>query len=285
LLSEIQEAYAKWYAKDRKAMGYNARSLEVLTTVLKSFEGWRALDLTHAKLKEWRDGRKGKVANSTLVRQFTALRSMLDYAAGKFIDSNPVAGFKLDLKTKNAPKHGKALSRDQEDRLRAAVAKRTDYLGSLVLVGLGTGMRRGELFGMRWRDVNLTAATIEVPKSKSGVARTVNIGVDTVEVLKAWRDGLTKPGRHDDKLVFPGADGKSQLVTIKTSWETLKTDAKIPNARFHSLRHTFATRHLNAGTPIFAVARWLGHSTEKTTEIYGHADVEGAAKYVENVRS
>jgi len=159
---------------------------------------------------------------------------------------------------------------------------------TLCFVALKTGMRQGELFALRWSDVDLEQAVVRVRRSYTGGVvstpknrerRDVDLISDVVELLSGWRQ--TGNMSLDDGLVFPGVDGRAFLtptVLLRRQLYPAMTRAGIPRVgptqekrTFHSFRHTFAKRALETGAQITWLSRHLGHSSLKvTTDIYGH---------------
>jgi len=140
-----------------------------------------------------------------------------------------------------------------------------DYMKPLVIVALATGLRRNELFSLRWSDVDFQAEIVTVRRevSKSKRERYVEMLGDSCEVLKAWR--RQTPG----DLVFPGDDGKP-LTTVKKAWKTVMKKAKIDNFRFHDCRHDFASQLAMAGVDLYEISKLMGHSSVTVTEKYAH---------------
>jgi integrase len=156
-----------------------------------------------------------------------------------------------------------------------------------------TGMRRGEVFGLLWRDVDLEAGTLlirrqlttvgyevitrEVPKSDSG-RRTIDLDPETVAVLRRWKATqagwrlAVGPGWRDTGLVFTGPDGSAhhpELVARRIA--PLARKAGVPVIRFHDLRHTHASHWLAAGQNIKALSERLGHANAAITlRVYAH---------------
>jgi integrase len=164
---------------------------------------------------------------------------------------------------------------------------RSEPFRTLCLVALKTGMRQGELFAVRWDDVDLEQAVIRVRSSFTGgmlgtpknrERRDVDLISDVVELLVAWRD---EHDRSISDLVFRGQNGHrflSPTVVLRRHLYPAMAAAEIRRAgptqekrTFHSFRHTFAKRALESGAQITWLSRHLGHSSLKvTTDIYGH---------------
>lgn len=151
-----------------------------------------------------------------------------------------------------------------------------DHLKPLVLLSLNTGMRRGEVFNLKWSDINFAAKvlTVEGDTSKSGQTRHIPLNREAIEVLEGWRDQHS----HKAGYVFPGKDG-GRLDNVKKSWAGLLKLAKIEVFRWHDLRHTFASKLVMAGVPLNTVRELLGHSDLAMTLRYAHLapDVKAAA--------
>ena len=153
-----------------------------------------------------------------------------------------------------------------------------------------TGMRRGEVLGLRWRDLDLDAGRLSVRQALIEIAyevqvsdvktdtgrRTIDIDPGTVDVLKAWRiqraeeSGGAEP--RGEEFVFSKPDGSwihpqsfSQVLDRKVA----KLD--VPTISLHDLRHTHATLLLKSGVPVKVVSERLGHANVAfTMSVYQH---------------
>jgi integrase len=154
-----------------------------------------------------------------------------------------------------------------------------DHLKPLVLLALNTGMRRGELFSLKWADVDLTAGivTVRAASAKSGQTRRIPLNSEAAAVLKAWH---TASAKHE--LVFPGAEGE-RLTNIAKSWSGVVKLAGIAGFNFHDLRHSFASKLVQGGTDLNTVRTLLGHSEISTTLIYAHLAPDNLRAAVERM--
>jgi integrase len=180
---------------------------------------------------------------------------------------------------------------------------RGDRLYALWLLVATTGMRRGELAGLRWADVDFDHATVlplvprvvvdhqvhaSAPKTERGRRR---LALDPV-TLQALRDHRTQQaedrrvvghGYHDLGYVFCWPDGRSLHPDNITGWfERHVKAAGLPRIRLHDVRHSCATAALKAGIPAKVISERLGHaSVAFTLQVYGHVlpgmDADGAA--------
>jgi integrase len=157
-----------------------------------------------------------------------------------------------------------------------------------------TGMRRGELLALRWRDVDLDAATVSIRRSagmvrtagegadvvegdtKSGKPRVVDLDDDAVAVLRAWKRErgsmalqLVTPG----SLVFGDLEGQHRNPEHVSRQFTRDVErfGQVPGIRLHDLRHTHATLLLLAREPVHVVSQRLGHASPMVTlTVYPH---------------
>ncbi|HEX6623758.1 MAG TPA: site-specific integrase [Pyrinomonadaceae bacterium] len=166
------------------------------------------------------------------------------------------------------------LSADEEKALLTALAGQ-EWLRAVVVAALHTGMRRGELFNLRWFDVDIGRGMIHVRHTKNGRDRTVPINRTVREVLE-----------HQAKAsayVFPSPKTGARLVDIKRSFKQACTAAALVDFRFHDLRHTAATRLADAGVSVVVIAEVLGHSDIRMTKRYAHAMDEAKREAVERL--
>lgn len=150
----------------------------------------------------------------------------------------------------------------------------------LYLTAAMTGLRQGELLGLRWRDVDFEAKRIRVvspfvrgefgdPKS-AGSGRSVPMAervADELTALRAHSSYATASG-----LVFCHPESGRPLDRSKLvrRFKAAVTRADVSPITFHELRHTFGTRMAAAGVPLRTIQHWMGHSDAKTTQIYSH---------------
>lgn len=153
----------------------------------------------------------------------------------------------------------------------------TDHLKPMVLLTLNTGLRRGELFNLRWPDVNLQAKTITVvgEGAKTTETRHIPLNAEALATLEAWKK-QGAPGGY----VFPGQEGE-RMTDVKTAWLELLKNASVTDFRWHDMRHDFASRLVMAGVPLNTVRDLLGHTDIKMTLRYAHLAPDSKAAAVE----
>jgi integrase len=154
---------------------------------------------------------------------------------------------------------------------------------SLFAAALYSGMRAGELFGLRWSDVDFDRALITVQHSfdkptKTGKVRHVPIMQTLAPILKAWR---LKNNNGADGLVFPNGAGNMHTPSPRVITETFPAvvaAAGLAKLRFHDLRHTFASLWVMCGGDLFMLQKILGHSTQAMVQRYAHLAPEAFDK-------
>ena len=142
----------------------------------------------------------------------------------------------------------------------------SDHLKPMVLVSLNTGMRRGELFDLKWSAVNFDTKTITVAgaSTKTSDTRHIPMNKETIGVLETWKKQVSK-----SPYVFPGQGG-GRFEDVKSAWLKLLERAQIDGFRWHDMRHDFASRLVMAGVPLNTVRELLGHADIKMTLRYAH---------------
>ena len=300
----LDETYEKWalaYLKSGKAQVARIRSdyADQLNQPMHQFSPF----LMERLRQKWK--REGLTAR-TIARDEQRLHALLSRAVLEgVLDRHPLAG----LKPLKFDDRGRVrfLSPDEEAALRTALASRADErrakrlrlntwrierhleplpehdgedrLKPLVLLALNTGLRRGELFSLKWSDINFGAKMLTVVSAaaKSGRRREVPLNTEALAVLKAWRDRSAADG-----LVFPGDEGK-RLTNVNKSWGGVAKAAGLVDFNFHDLRHTFASRLVQAGIDLNTVRELMGHTEIKTTLIYAHLAPHNLRAAVEKV--
>jgi integrase len=187
-----------------------------------------------------------------------------------------------------------------EDQLRAFLvwAQGNSELAAAWHVLAYTGMRRGELLALRWRDVDLKVATIAVRRSvgvvrnagegaatveagtKTDKPRMVDLDASTVAVLRAHKQQRGEQAlalARDDALVFGDLEGdhrhpeRFSRLWSQTVTRAIAAGIDVPPIRLHDLRHTHATVLLLAGVPVHVVSQRLGHASPVVTmTVYAH---------------
>jgi integrase len=235
------------------------------------------------------DGRLGTLSNRSIRYAHTVLKMALKEAVRTHLIARNVAN-EVDPPKAVRPKI-EYWNREEAHRFLGVAD--TDPYRALWHVAMNTGMRKSELLGLRWCDVDLIRATVQVrqqhtkvqgvpgerakrqtsdPKSDSG-HRTITLPPDCVAILREHLAG--QPTQRDSSLrglVFSGHDGRPVVhETITDRFDRLVASAEVKRISFHGMRHTHATLLLLAGVNIKAVSVRLGHaSIQITLDTYAH---------------
>ncbi|ACL76197.1 site-specific integrase [Ruminiclostridium cellulolyticum] len=253
------------------------------------------------------DGREGKLSTNSILHYHRALNAMFgDGVRWGLIKENPCSKVRPPKVVK---KEMSCLDEDQIPQLISALCNEPIDISTFITLDLVTGLRRGELCGLQWDNVNLkdntivveqavsytpeTGTIIKTPKTKSSI-RKITIPKTTSDLLsiyrkwwleqkikvgdqwqKSAREEVEKNGQtwEDPEYLFTTWDG--YVMHPDTLTKTFKKFIKrnnLPDIRLHDLRHTAATMLIHAGLNIRAVAARMGHENPNVTlAIYSHA--------------
>ncbi len=259
--------------------------------------------ITAWNLEKWRSKRKKDgIRPDTINRDVATLRSALTKAVKwGVIDIHPLPEIeRLSVEDTGRIRY---LTPDEEKQLREALALRerlnsekrnngnrwraqrgykplddyADHLLPLALLAINTGCRRGELFNLEWKNVNLPRCmlTVEARTAKSMRTRHVPLNTEAVTLLRNWKRKQT----DTTGLVFPSKAGKP-LDNVNKAWRGVLEAAKVKDFRWHDLRHHFASKLVMAGVDLNTVRELLGHSDIKMTLRYAHLAPEHKAEAV-----
>lgn len=221
----------------------------------------------------------GEGLSDRMVRScHTTCRTALEKAVTEgLITKNPAIGCKLP------PKKSREMQvLTQAEITRFLIQAKAEGYYELFLLELTTGMRRGEILGLKWRDLNLNTGELHIkrqvvkkgaetmisaPKTKSSI-RTILLPPDMVEVLAELRETA------DCEWVFPSPVKKGEPRnpdSLYGKFQKILERAKCKRIRFHDLRHTFATMAIENGMDVKTLSAIIGHmSAETTLNIYSH---------------
>ncbi len=213
-------------------------------------------------------------ANTTINREVETLRRLLNKAIEwGMLERNPASRLKPLPEPQGRTRF---LTLDEAKRLLEASSR---HLRPIIICALETGMRRGEILGLRWADVDMRTRTIYLGHTKNGESRQVPVSSRLFAVLS------NLPRRLGTDHVFTGEPkiGKvgNPFHDVRTSFENACRRAGIEGFRFHDLRHTAASHMAMAGVPLRTIGEVLGHRTAAMTERYAHLTPEHKRKAVE----
>ncbi len=260
--------------KPSTLVGY--RSI-IRSYLLPEFAQWRLEDIAAHEIECWRaqlEGRRRPLCNSTKNRILVLLHGVLGRACRVWgLPRNPASSVERHAVRESG--EIEVFSPEEVWALVRAAASEQD--AAIFLTAAFTGLRRGELLALRWRDVDFAGSALRVRASyaggaltspKSGKVRSVPLAPEVAEALArlAGREWFT----GDDDLVFPGEAGDYlDGSALRRRYNLALRHAGLRPLRFHDLRHTFGTRVI-AKVDIRRVQEWMGHADVQTTMRYLH---------------
>ncbi|NWO04750.1 MAG: site-specific integrase [Alteromonadaceae bacterium] len=250
-------------------------------------------DITPAVITECRDKLKAtpyKIGNTerqrtdaTVNRYVAALSPVMAAAARDWgwIADNPCLKVRRGSETRGRTRF---LTDDERKRLLKACdqANDTPELKTIVLLAITTGGRRGELSGLRWRDVDLKRKRITFTDTKNGETRAAPLVGPALDAMKEW--AKVRP-LDDSAYVFPGRTDKTKdkPLDFQRPWKTALKRAELSDFRFHDLRHTAASYLAMNGAGLREIADILGHKTLAMVQRYSHLTQDHKASVVERM--
>lgn len=261
------EAADKYYAI-RLSKKKSAFKMKYTIEFLKKYFGNKPLaSITTADVQEFYNQRLAETSPSTANRHFSVLRAIINKGIllKLYKGENPCIGVG---KQKENPARTNYLSQEEIKEVLLHIPERSR---NLVAFAICTGMRRGEILRLDWKDIDWTNNIIHIYISKSGNKREVPIMPSLRQVLLSMHP--LKTGK-----VFP-------LTEKMVEYDFRHTLKKlgIQNIRFHDLRHTFASHFMMKGGSITDLQRILGHSDLKLTQRYAHLSPTYLRKSIEIV--
>jgi integrase len=282
------------YVDGRKVAGYRSRyELQLRLNILKNYFGkTRIKSITHGDLERFKAKRlktpvvfgkntrgTDKLGNlverqrsiGTVHKELSLLRRVFNVSvANGWILRNPfVMGSSL-INPGDERHRERILTREEEEKLLAVCTGAKAHLRPIIIMALDTGMRRGEIFKLKWADINFENGLINIQAFNTKTLRQRQVAITSrlaQELHALWGRSTLNP----DELVFG-------VANVKKAFSKARVVAGIPDLRFHDLRHTHATRLVSGHVPLSEVGRVLGHTQANTTYRYVNANVETARR-------
>jgi integrase len=270
------------YVDGRKVAG--VRSLGTAKgqlNVLRDYFGSCCLrSITHGDVRQFRAARlaqetrtKSQRTIASVNRELSMLRRMLNVAQREgWILRNPFAAGDSLISLADENKRERILTREEEVKLLAACGTpQRAHLKPILICALDTGMRQGEIFSLRWRNVDFENGLLNIQAFHTKTMKERQVAITTRLALELEQLKATAP-ENSDSLVFGIVDN------VKRSFGAARSNAGLKDVRFHDLRHTAATRLVGAHIPLSEVGRLLGHTQANTTYRHVNANVETAKR-------
>jgi integrase len=207
-----------------------------------------------------------KRSPTTVLRYLASLSTAFTRAVSdwKWLEDSPMRTIK---KPKAARGRVRFLDDDERTKLLAACKESSNpWLYPCVILALSTGMRQGELMGLKWQDVNLKDGYLILHETKNGERRRVPLAGHGLELLRAH----AKVRRLDTDLLFPGTVHLTKPIDLRKPFETALKAATITDFHWHDLRHCTASYLAMNGASLAEIAEVLGHKTLQMVKRYAH---------------
>jgi integrase len=293
----IEKRYGPWALLYKKSAHESLRVLNrdfkhLLRKPMEQISKWDIQKWQHKQLKS------GGVPQ-TINRKVAILKGVLTRAVEwDVLSYSPLTGLK-PLPTADESR-SRFLSEEEEQRLRKILVKRefrlrndrdsgnrwrsarhkpllpnlrkytfADHIRPMVLLAMTTGMRRGEIFHLKWDDVDLDKGelTLRAEITKSKKSRIFFLADEPLWVLSKWKEQT-----DSTEFVFSSPETGLPFDNINKAWRAVRDDAELVDFRFHDLRHHYASTLEFMNLPLDTIRKRLGHSSLKMTSVYAHGD-------------
>jgi len=249
MVKDLLERYLRDYSAPNKAAGTHRRDQSLAAHLLRAFGDVPLDQLRPAQLADYKASRRAHgVAAKTLNDELGLLGHAykLGMREWEWVTDNPVQKIAKE-KVRNLIERW--LTPEEEQRLLAASPP---WLQEIIVFALHTGMRRGEILTLQWCHVDLTRRTLTILEQKNGARDTLPVNETAMEVLQARAAARTS---HAAFVFVNGADHPRNARNLLRAFYPAMRKAGITRFRFHDLRHTFATRLIQAGDDVYTVQK------------------------------
>ena len=257
LLESFADEYLRTHCLNKKS--YNSYYTLHVRILKNAFKGKCLDEIKPLDIEKFKNSRLVNVSPATVNRSLACLKSMFNRAIvwGRFEGFNPVTRVRM---CKEKAIRLRYLEKEEITRL---VANCSPELRPIVVLAVNTGMRRGEILNLKWRDIDFKRDVICLLETKSDEKREVPMN-------EAVKDALIKVRKNPKSpYVFCYKNGEPVKDIRKTFWTALKK-SDIKDFRFHDLRHSAASHLVMAGIDLNTVREILGHKTIEMTLRYAH---------------
>ena len=283
----VGELFNEWLTAVKlkvKLSTYACYQVKINKHILPVFGGLAYEKLTVSSIHEFIESKLKKSLSAKYVSDIVIVfKSMSKYVSKVHGYANPLENVVLPKKEK---KDMKLLSKSEQEKLCRFVLNKPDNTKLGILLSYYTGLRIGEVCGLKWCDIDLnkgifkvrrtvqriyvnssTKLTIDTPKSKSSV-REIPLPKFLIEILRNFKS-------DDSAFILSGKENPTDPRTLQYRFKSLLKKADLPSINYHSLRHMFATNCIALGFDVKTLSEILGHATVETTlNRYVHSSME-----------
>lgn len=262
--TELMEKYMREYSAINKAPSTHNRDKSTIKHLIRYF-GDHILDEIYPKdvsaYKNARtiEGAAPKTVNKELILMGHAFN--LAMKEWEWIRVNPVS-MVSKLKVRNLKERW--LTYDEEERLLNVSPA---WLKEIIVFAVNTGLRQGEILKLTWDRVDLKRRTLTILEQKNGDRDTLPLNEHVITVLTTRKNIRSIKSDH---VFFSKAGTPLDARNLLRGYYKARKEAGLEDVRFHDLRHTFATRLVQAGVDIYKVQKLMRHKTPIMTQRYAH---------------
>jgi integrase len=265
-----EQAAHKWLI----TMEHKKTHLEDVTKIAwlqQFFKGKMLNEITRDEVLRIGEIKKSQTSDATANRHLALIRSILRKAAAEWEWIDRVPQVKL---YKESKRRVRWITSEQVKRLLFELPL---HQRDLVLFSLGTGLRQSNVLKLKWSQVDWDRRSVLIPadQAKGGSDIHVPLSASSLEVIAG------QVGKHRE-FVFT-FNGKPIANANTRAWRKALVRAEIQDFRWHDLRHTWASWHIQNGTPLFDLQELGGWKSEGMVRRYAHLAPEQLAKHAERV--
>ena len=267
----VEEVFLPW-SKENKRSWYDDQLFANVIRESKQFRGKTFAQISPLLIEKFKKDRResitkrgGKRSPATVNRELEILSRIFSLAiTAKVTAANPC----LEVpKLRVDNKRTRYLLDEEEPQLLAQCTGERAHLRDMIIVAVGTGMRKGDQLGLRWSQVDFQRDVVLVPNQKTGNQYAVPMNEDVRNVMLVLR----RKAPAGAEFVFVNPKTGKPYTDVKNGFAWARDKAGIRDLHWHDLRHTFGTRLAEAGNSEAVIRDLMGHTSGSTTRRYTHA--------------
>ena len=229
---------------------------DITASLLVQYRNELSVGMTH---------RGSQRSGATVVRYLATLSHAFTIAIKEWqwLNDNPVRKISKPMQSRGRERF--LSEAERQSLLHACKESSCPYLLPVVMLAITSGMRRGEIMNLRWKDIDFRRDTILLTQTKNGSSRSLSLS----KHVKPLIQGLRQSNQAASEVIF-SSKATGRPMDIERHWQTALAKAEIKNFRFHDLRHTTASYLAMNGATTMQIAAVLGHKTLQMVKRYSH---------------
>ncbi len=272
-LEEFSREYITYVRNVKKNRAWE-RDRESLKQLLRFFARKKLNEITPADISAYQTQRLNETNHlkrlnspATVNRELTCLKALYNIAKQKekFFGDNPVSRVKF------LPEHNqmeRILTDEEEKRLMSVCPP---YLRAIIQTVLHTGLRRSEVVSLKWENIDFENGYIFIEKGFVKTKKNKRVPINS-ELKTILLEQKLYSGHQPYVFLHSRGEKYTNAAALYHRYKRACRDAGVPDLRFHDLRHTAATRMIEAGVALADVSKILGHSSLNMSMRYYHPD-------------